>query len=60
MKRFAIVYLSTLVIPLLVSPVMTQGLAIDVIGDTAGHRLSGENPAFLVAQLAAIPGENGR
>ena len=60
MKRFAIVYLSTLVIPLLVRPVMTQGLAIDVIGDTAGHRLSDENPAFLVAQLAAFLGENGR
>jgi hypothetical protein len=60
MKRFAIVYLSTLVIPLLVGPVMTQGLAIDVIGNTAGHGLPDENPAFLAAQLAAFPGENGR
>ena len=60
MNHFAVVYLSTPAIPLLVGPMMAQGLSVDVIGDTAGHRLSGENPAFLVAQLAAIPGENGR
>jgi hypothetical protein len=59
MKRFSIVYLSTLVIPLLVGPVMTLGLANDVIGDTVGHGLPDENPAFL-AQFAAFPGENGR
>jgi hypothetical protein len=60
MNHFAVVYLSTPAIPLLVGPMMAQGLAIDVIGDTAGHRLSDENPAFLVAQLAAFLGENGR
>ena len=60
MKRFAIVYLSALVIPLLVRPVMTQGLAIEVIGDIAGRGLPDENPAFLAAQLAAFSGENGR
>ena len=59
MKRFAIVYLSALIIPFLVGPAMTLGLAIDVIGDTAEHGLPNENPAFLAAQLAAFPGENG-
>ena len=60
MNHFAVVYLSTPSIPLLVGPMMAQGLAVDVIGDTAGHGLPDENPAFLAAQLAAFPGENGR
>ena len=46
MSHFAVVYLSTPAIPLLVGPMMAEGLAIDVIGDTAGHRLSGENRAW--------------
>ena len=60
MIRFAIVYLSTLVIPLLVGPEMPLGLAIDVISDTAGHGLPDEHPAFLAAQFAAFPAENAR
>ena len=60
MKRFAIVCLSTLVLQLLAGPMLTLGLAIDFIGNAAGHGLPDENSAFLDAQLTAIPGENGR
>jgi hypothetical protein len=59
MKRFAIGLFKHARRTALVGPTLTEGFAIDVIGDIARHGLPDENPA-LVTRLAEFPEENGR